>query len=72
MSTASEMTIHVLEQVVKGLPVGTNLALLHMLWALITGSFLGSRGAIFPGDRAVGQELAQLRDGSRAMAGQQL
>ena len=48
MSTASEKTIHVLEQVVKGLPVGTNLALLHMLWALITGSFLSSRGAIFP------------------------
>lgn len=48
MSTASEKTIHVLEQVVKGLPVGTNLALVHMLWALITGSFLSSRGAIFP------------------------
>jgi hypothetical protein len=48
MSTASEKTIHVLEQVVKGLPVGTNLALVHMLWALMTGSFLSSRGAIFP------------------------
>ena len=48
MSTASEKTIQVFEQVVKGLPVGTNLALLHMLWALITGSFLSSRGAIFP------------------------
>lgn len=48
MSTASEKTIHVLEQVVKGLPVGTNLALVHMLWALSTGSFLSSRGAIFP------------------------
>ncbi len=48
MSTASDKTIHVLEQVVKGLPVGTNLALLHLLWALITGSFLSSRGAIFP------------------------
>ena len=48
MSTAPEKTIHVLEQVVKGLPVGTNLALLYLLWALITGSFLSSRGAIFP------------------------
>ena len=48
MSTASEKTIHVLEQVVKGLPVGTNLALLHMFWTIITGSFLASRGAIFP------------------------
>ncbi len=48
MSTASEKTIHVFEQVVKGVPVGTNLALVHLLWALITGSFLSSRGAIFP------------------------
>lgn len=48
MSTASEKTIQVLEQVVKGLPVGTNLALLHMIWTIITGSFLSSRGAVFP------------------------
>jgi hypothetical protein len=47
MSTASEKIVHVLEQVVKGVPVGTNLALLHMLWAIMTGSFLSSRGAIF-------------------------
>ena len=28
--------------------MGTNLALLHLLWSIITGSFLRSRGAIFP------------------------
>ena len=47
MSTASEKTIQALEQVVKGLPMGTNLALLHLIWSMITGSFLSSRGAIF-------------------------
>lgn len=46
MSTASHRTIQALEQVVKVLPVGTNLALLHLMWAMINGSFLKSRGAI--------------------------
>ncbi len=54
MSTASEKTIHVLGQVVKGLPVGTNLALVHLLWAIITGSFLSSRGALFPALQSCG------------------
>lgn len=47
MSNAAQKTINVLEQVVKGVPVGTNLGLLQFLWALMTGVFLGSRGAIF-------------------------
>lgn len=33
MSTASERTIQALEQVVKDVPVGTDLALVHLLWA---------------------------------------
>jgi hypothetical protein len=46
MSTALYRTIQVLEQVVKVLPVGTNLALLHLMWAMLNGSFLRSRGAV--------------------------
>ena len=46
MSTASHRTIQVLEQVVKVLPVGTNLALLQLMWAMPNGSFLKSRGAV--------------------------
>lgn len=46
MSTASQRTIQVLEQIVKVLPVGTNLALLQLMWAMLNGSFLKSRGAI--------------------------
>lgn len=59
MSTAFVKTIHVLEQVVKGLPVGTNLALLHLLWTIITGSFLSSRGAIFPALQSCGFSAAE-------------
>ena len=40
MSTASKVTIQALEYVVKTLPVGTNLALLYVLWALLSGAFL--------------------------------
>ncbi len=48
MSAASEKTIHVLEQIVKSVAVGTNLVLLHLLWAIVSGAFLKSRGALFP------------------------
>ena len=46
MTTASQKTVQVLEQIVKVVPVGTNLALLQLMWAMITGAFLSSRGAI--------------------------
>jgi hypothetical protein len=68
MSTASEKTIHVLEQVVKGLPVGTNLALLHLLWTIITGSFLSSRGALFPALQRCGFSPAASYRSWQAMA----
>ena len=44
MSSASESTIQALEFIVKTLPVGTNLALLHVLWALLSGAFLQQSG----------------------------
>ncbi len=37
-----------LAAVVQRVPTGTNLGLMHMLWAMLNGSFLQSRGAIFP------------------------
>ena len=32
---------------VAALPIGTNLGLLHLLWMLVSGRLLGSRGALF-------------------------
>ncbi|MEI2421488.1 hypothetical protein V6O07_14535 [Arthrospira platensis SPKY2] len=46
MSIAIARTIQLLEEIVKVLPVGTNLALLHLMWAMLNGSFLKSRGAV--------------------------
>jgi DDE superfamily endonuclease len=31
------------------LPIGTNLGLVHLLWMLVSGRLLASRGALFPG-----------------------
>lgn len=46
MTTASERTLHVLGQIAKPVPLGTNLALVQLLWAMITGAFLPARGAV--------------------------
>lgn len=67
MSTASERTIHTLEQVVKGVPVGTNLALLHLLWAMLSGAFLQSRGAVFAALQLAGFTVAQIRRCGQAL-----
>jgi hypothetical protein len=61
MSTASQRTIQVLEQIVKVLPVGTNLALLHLMWAMLNGSFLKSRGAIHTALAESGFSLGEIR-----------
>lgn len=46
MNTASKRTLHLLEQIVKSVPIGTNLALLQLIWAMISGTFLPARGAV--------------------------
>jgi hypothetical protein len=67
MSTAAKVTIQALEYVVKTLPVGTNLALLYVLWALLSGAFLASRGALFPALLALGLSAIQIRRCSQAV-----
>ena len=46
--------IGVLCAVVAGTPIGTNLGLVHVLWMLVSGQLLASRGAVFPGLNATG------------------
>lgn len=54
MSIAISHTIHVLQIIVQTVPLGTNLALLQLMWTILNGSFLPSRGAIFPALKANG------------------
>src|SRR5215470_11910980 len=44
----------VLSRVVAGVPIGTNLGLFHLLWMLLSGRLLQSRGAVIPGLAALG------------------
>jgi hypothetical protein len=54
MLIVSPTIIAALVAVTQGLPIGTNLALLHVLWALVSGQLLKSRGALFPALHAIG------------------
>jgi hypothetical protein len=40
--------------VVVGVPTGTNLGVLHLLWMLVSGRLLAARGAVIPGLTACG------------------
>jgi hypothetical protein len=46
--------IVVLCAVVCGTPIGTNLGLVHLLWMLVSGRLLETRGAVIPGLSAAG------------------
>lgn len=54
-------TIIVLSQLVEGLPVGTNLALLQFMWMLVSGALLPNRGAMFPALKSTGLSDAETR-----------
>lgn len=54
MPTAVRETIQVLELIVQAVPLGSNIGLLYLLWAMLNGSFLSSRGGIFPALQASG------------------
>jgi len=59
---------HVLSRVVSHVPVGTNLGLFHLLWMLLSGRLLHSRGAVMPGLAACGLAEAAVRRAWAALA----
>lgn len=67
MGSVAEQTLRLLEQMVRSLPVGTNLVLLYLFWALLSGAFLQSRGALFPALQALGLTTAQIRRCGQAL-----
>ena len=69
MSIAIEQTIQALQVVLQGVPIGTNLGLLQLLWSMVNGSFLTSRGAIFPAMQASGFTKGEIRRGWAALRG---
>jgi hypothetical protein len=47
-------TIAVLIVLTQGLPIGTNLGMLHFMYMLVSGALLPNRGAMFPGLKSIG------------------
>jgi hypothetical protein len=54
-------TLELLCAVVSALPIGTNLGLLQLLWMLVSGRLLATRGALFPGLSEAGLTPAESR-----------
>jgi len=61
MNTASKRTLHIIEQIVKPISIGTNLGLLQLIWSLMQGSFLISRGAIHTALKQSGFTIGEIR-----------
>lgn len=61
MLTAAEITVHAISAVVQTVPVGTNVALVHILWVMMSGGFLPSRGAFFTALNAKGFSMQEVR-----------
>lgn len=61
MQIAVETIIQAMGFVLQVVPVGTNIGLLHMMWAMSNGSFLKSRGAIHGALAESGFEAGEIR-----------
>ncbi len=67
MTTTREKMIQAIEYVVKPLNVGTNIALLHVIWAMVSGAFLVSRGAVHTALKMSGRTDEEARRGGAAL-----
>lgn len=75
MSNIVYRIVCLLDDVLEKVPVGTNLGLFSLLFALLCGRFLDSRGAVFPAfadqgitDQAVRRAEAALANGRWSIA----
>lgn len=67
MNTTSRRTLHIIEQIVKPVPIGTNLGLLQLIWAMISGAFLPARGAVHSALTLAGFEPQETQRGWAAL-----
>jgi hypothetical protein len=68
MSNLSYAIVSVLCQVLASVPLGSRRGLFVLLWALLSGRFLQSRGAVFPALAACGLSDAEVRRSGAALA----
>lgn len=67
MSDISIQMMKLLSELVIILPVGTNLSILHVLWMLVSGQLLVSRGAVYPGLSQLGLSRRQVQRAGQAL-----
>ena len=67
MSQAVYRTVTLLEQTLKGVPIGTNLGLYQLMFALTSGRFIQSRGALFPALNDLGLASNEVHRASAAL-----
>lgn len=67
MTTASQKMIQAIEKVVKQVGVGTNRNIFNLLWAMVTGAFLSSRGTVHLALKLSGCTDAEIRRASNAL-----
>src|SRR5207249_4537637 len=67
MSNLRYEIIGLLCRVLSSVPIGTRRGLFTLLWALLSGRFLGSRGAVFPAIVAMGLEAGEVRRSGAAL-----
>ena len=68
MSEIVYRIVTLLQQVVACVPVGTNLGLVHLLFALVSGRFLPARGAVFAALADGGLDAPAVRRASAALS----
>lgn len=67
MQAAVTKIITALDFVVQDTPIGTNISILRLLWAMVNGSFLVSRGAVHGALKASDFEDEEIRRGWSAL-----
>ena len=67
MLIAEAATIQAIVVVLQTVPIGTNLGLAHVMWAMANGSFLSSRGGIFPALQLCGMSAEEIRQSWSAL-----
>lgn len=67
MPNVTQEMITILCAINQQLPIGTNLAMLHLLWMLVSGALLSSRGALFGALASIGLSPAAVRRAWAAM-----
>ena len=68
MSSLLYRITRILSHVLSDVPLGTNLGLFHLLWMLLSGRLLQSRGAVIPGLADFGLSAAAVRRAWAALA----